>query len=399
MTSNANSGLREINGKIAAAYDRVLYDPPAIPGIDGERVFGLAALYGAEPERAAYDVLDLGCGTGAQLVRAASHNGDGRLVGVDLSQEACAKAAERCAAFGPRAHIMRADVLDLDAAALGQYDLIYHVGVLYITPPEVQRRLLALISACLKPGGVAVISYYYGAQALLLAGLQNTLRLAVDRRAPTAGQVRQARGSLREMENTLARQGGDHRAMLAVLQQAGARSDAILFHELLGEHFGAVSTAALEDALGAAGVHFLNWITPGPQGRPATSRERALMADVLDYAGGGYHYAVFAKSDPSRGPDPRCGALWQSRLVCEGAGSPAVFRDPESGISVNANVVMAAALDLLAAQPRAWDDLAPAVTRKLSVHIPPVADAMKTLVDELLLLWQYGLLTPLWRAR
>lgn len=392
-----HSELREINSKIAGAYDLVPYDPVAITALDAERVLGLAALYGAGPKASSFDVLDLGCGTGAQLARAAAHNGGGRLVGTDLSQSACATARERCAGFGPRAHIVCADFLDIDAAMLGQFDLIYHVGVLYITPPEVQRRLLALVAACLKPGGAAVVSYYYGTHALLLAGLQKTLRLAVDRQAPPATQVVQAREYLREMSRVLSQQGGDQRLMQAVLQQAGARSDSILFHELLGEHFDAISTASLETALGADGVHFLNWVTPGPQGRPTTARERALMADAIDYAGGGYRYAVFAKTESARGPDPRRGLVWESPLVREGGGTPAVFRDPSSGLSVNTNVVTEAALDLLAEGPRGWDDLAPAVARKLAARIPPVKDALVTLERELLLLWQYGLLAPLAR--
>ncbi len=395
MTTSTTE-LREINVKIARAYDQVPYDPVIVPEIDAARVLGIAALYGAGPQTGSYDVLDLGCGTGVQLARVAPHNGGGRLVGTDLSQSACTFASERCAALGARARIVCSDFLDLDPAALGQFDLIYHVGVLYITPPEVQRRLLTLVAACLKPGGVAVLSYYYGTHALLLAGLRQTLRLAVPRDIPADEQVGRARAVLRDMARSLAQQGGE-RAMLSVLQHAGARADSIFYHELLGEHFHALSTAGLEDALGAHGVHFLNWVWPGPQGRPATARDRAFLADTLDYSGGGYHYTVFAKTDSARGPSPRENVLWESRLVREGRSVPAVFRDPSSGFSVNANVVTTAALEMLADGPRGWDTLAPAVAKDMSARIPPVTDALETLDEELLLLWQYGLLAPLWR--
>ena len=393
--ADTDTVLREINGRIAGDYDRVPYDPAPIPAIDAERLLGLAALYGAGPRNAAYDVLDLGCGTGVQLARIAAHNGGGRLIGADLSQSACALATTRCESFGAHARIYCADFLDLNPEELGQFDLIYHVGVLYITPPDVQRRLLDLIARCLKPGGVAVISYHYGVHSLVIAGLRNSVRLAVNRDAPPQEQVQTARTALRNMAHMLGQFGGDQRMMQSVLQNAEAREDSVFYHEILGEHFHALSTAALEGELGAHGVHFLNGVSPGPQGRPETARERAIMADTFDYAGGGYRYSVFAKTDPARGPNPRSpGVLWETPLRREGKQSP-VFRDPLSGISINAGGVSAAALDLLAAEPLPWAVVARGAREGLSA---PVNDALKTLEEELLLLWQYGLVSPLWRA-
>ena len=392
------SELRDINAKIAGAYDRVPYDPTPVPAIDPDHVLGLAALYGAGPRSTDYDVLDLGCGTAVQLVRAAAQNGGGRLLGTDLSQSACALATTRCANFGARARIDCTDFLDMTPKDLGQFDLIYHVGVLYITPPDVQHHLLSLITGCLKPGGVAVISYHYGFHALLVAGLRNTLHLAVNRDLPPSDRVKSARAILRSMGQTLVRVSSDQHPMLSALQNADAREDSVFYHEILGAHFHPLSTAALEGTLGAEGVHFLHSVGPGPQGRPAAARDRAVMADTLDYAGGGYRYAVFAKTDPSRGPDSKSNVLWKSHLVREGTQTPAVFREPASGLTINAADVSAAALDLLAEQPLSWSALAPAVMEKLSARGTPVRDAPKQLEDELLALWQYGLLSPLWRA-
>jgi len=387
--NDAPSALRAVNGRIAGDYDRVPYDPAPVSALDAERILGLAALYGAGPKSASYDVLDLGCGTGVQLVRAAAQNGGGRVVGTDLSQSACALATERCADFGARARVVCADFLDLDAGDLGQFDLIYHVGVLYITPPDVQRRLLDLIARCLKPGGVAVISYHYGLHALMIEGLRDTLHLGVDRTASPEAQVQSARGLLRNMGGMVVQFAGNQHPMLSVLQNADARSDSIFYHEILGTHFEALSTAALENELGALGVHFLNGLAPGPSGRAATARERALMADTFDYAGGGYRYSVFAKTDPARGPDPKADVLWETSLVRQGPQSPAEFRDA-NGLSITARGTSEVALDALAGKPLPWPALARGVADK--------ASEPKTLEEELLLLWQYGLVSPLWRA-
>lgn len=396
--ADPHSELRETNGRIAEDYDRVPYDPVPVPAIDAERVLGLAALYGAGPRGATFDVLDLGCGTGVQLTRVAAHNGGGRLIGTDLSQSVVARATARCADYGTRARITCADFLDLTAKDLGQFDLIYLVGVLYITPPEVQRHLLNLVAACLKPGGVAVISYYYGFHALLAAGLRDTLRLAVNRDESPSEQVQAARAMLRTMGHTLVQVAGNQHPMLAVLQNADARDESIFYHELLGTHFHPLSTAGLESELGAHGVHFLHQIGGGPQGRPVTARERALMADTIDYASGGYRYAVFAKTDAARGPDLKSDVLWESRLVREGAKAPAVFHDPASGMSINAGSISEPALDLLAKQPLPWSAFAATATKNTAALNAPAGGQLQTLEDEFLLLWQYGLVSPLWRS-
>ena len=398
-TPHDDSDLRAVNAKIADAYDRAPYDPVAILGIDPERILGLAALHGGGPQSAAYDVLDLGCGTGGQLARVGALTA-GRLIGTDLSQSACALAEERCAVFGDRARIICADFLSLDAAQLGTFDLIYHVGVFYITPPEVQRHLLKLIAGCLKPGGVAVISYYFGASILLMSGLQHALRLAVDPKAPPGVQVQSARRRINDIAESLARQGGDHKTMLSVLQHANARSDSIFFHELLNQSFAAISTAALEDAFSAHGVHFLNWMAPGPLGAIPSARERAIAADVFDFAGGGYHYAVFGKCDATRAANMQAPSLrWQTRMARTtpaATSRPITYRDAALGLSVTANVVVEAALDLLAAGPLGWDALSAGVEGTLAARGLKVRDTLATLAAELSVLWQHGLVTPLW---
>lgn len=198
---------RTINARIAAAYDRVPYDPAASPGLDPDAVLRFT---GRIDDSTNVDVLDLGCGTGAQLARTGALT-SGRLVGVDLSQSACDKARERTAPVGKRCQIICADFLDLQAEDLGSFDLIYHIGVLYVTPTVVQHRLLDLIGRCLKPGGSAVISYYAGVLPLIMAGLHGVLRGAVDPEFPPETQVTAARRQIQNMAEVLGRSPSDHR--------------------------------------------------------------------------------------------------------------------------------------------------------------------------------------------
>jgi SAM-dependent methyltransferase len=384
-SETASADLRGLNARIAQSYDHVPYDAAAIAAIDPERVFGLAALYGEVAPGPDIDVLDLGCGAGAQLERLAGLT-TGRVIGTDLSQSGCARAAERTARFGERCRVIRADFLDLDADALGRFDLIYHVGVLYVTPPEVQQRILALIAACLKPGGVAVISHYFGASTLIMAGLRDVIGGAVDRSAAPAAQTRSARACMQGVGDNIARMGSDQRGLLGLLQQILARDDATFYHEMLSPSFAAISTSSLEAVLGAKGVHFLNRLMPpGPFGFAPAPRERALLADSFDLTGGGYHYAAFRKHDSSRPPALRADhVLWHSRLRrVPGADGKAAFKDPQFGASAAPHPATAAALDILARGPCDW--------RTLSAR----GDAPAILEQEFVMLWQHGLVAPL----
>jgi hypothetical protein len=222
------------------------------------------------------------------------------------------------------------------------------------------------------------------------------LRLSIDPAASPPAQVQAAKARLHDIARGLARQPGEHKSMLAILDQALARDDRIFFHEMLG-HSTAMSTSSLEEGLGAAGVHFLDWVIPAPIANVASPRDRAVMADATDLAGGGYHYAVFAKSDIVRSPSPRADRVrWHSRLVRADAQTEATFRDTASGLTVKPNVVTEAALDVLAERACDWRDLYLATEQRLAARKKVVRDARGVLDQELLALWRHGLLTPRW---
>ncbi|MGZ6195944.1 MAG: hypothetical protein ACXWML_12040, partial [Candidatus Binataceae bacterium] len=200
------------------------------------------------------------------------------------------------------------------------------------------------------------------------------LRAQDDVTAPAKQRVAAARVRIDELLQPLER-GARAQIMLQVLRYARGCEDSILFHEMLNQPLSTIPTVALETTLGAAGVHFLNWIVPGPFGETANAAERARIADAYDLTGGGYHYGVFAKtSEPAR-PDPSR-VRWQTRLRRTGSG-PGVFNDQATGRSVNVQTpATAAMLDTLAASP-ACVAADPAVQR------------------DVIGLWQMGLMTPL----
>lgn len=194
------------NESIASDYSNLVYDPILAAFVDPDRVFGQAAMFG-EVGRPV-DVLDLACGTGAQLLRVAEKV-SGRLVGVDISPGPIRIAQERLAPYGSRADVRCADLLETDAASLGQFDLIYNIGVIYATPPAVQRRILDLIGQCLRPGGVALISWHSGGAPALRSVLHRILVAGLEGLSPDQSVAAARSRSAKLRENLTATPGSD----------------------------------------------------------------------------------------------------------------------------------------------------------------------------------------------
>ena len=102
-------------------------------------------------------LLDLGCGTGRLLLHAARRGF--WCLGVDLSAEMLAVAAEKARAAGAPVHLLRASIAELDALANGSFD---HAACLFgtlgmVVGAGVRRQVLAHVRRVLRPGGLFVL--------------------------------------------------------------------------------------------------------------------------------------------------------------------------------------------------------------------------------------------------
>ena len=389
--------VKALNEAIADDYSAHVYDPQPVTFLDAERVFGQAALFGRLDRPT--DVLDLACGTGVQLARIATQL-EGRVVGTDISPEPTRIAAERLTPFGERAQILCADLLELDPASLGQFDLIYNIGVIYVTPPAVQRKILELIGQCLRPGGVAVISYHAGSLPALRTNLHRLLYAGLEGLAPDQAiqAARQRAGHIgRMLENT---PGTDlQRATIAVV---AAQPDLVFYHEVFNPCFGAMQTSAIARDLAAHGLEFAWYLTPPAEELPDSAVDRSIAADIADFVQGQYRHALFARY-PGGG---RCNVAspqlrWESTLARDNPGdysgeqtfgqiggtSSATIRGPAS----------MAMLDCLAEGPHDWADLRARTARALKGEGGALTgDELASMEADVRLLWRHGLMSPLY---
>lgn len=379
------SGAHAVTARIAAGYDAVPYNPNGAgsPGLDLTYLYGVAALYGDLPLRRDVSILDLGCGGGGQILRAAAAT-SGRIVGIDISRTAVEEATARCASLGPRCVIRQADLLDLTPESLGVFDVIYLVGVYYVVPPPAQARLIDILSRCLAPGGVAMISYYSPDIWRSIDTLRGSIRSAIDMTAPPRLRIDAARRHVADLART-----GRSGVSANILDHARACDEPTFFHEMLGELLAPVTTAGLEALLAPAGIHFLSWIFAGPFIHNETPAARAAAADHMP---GGYHYAVFGRT-PGLGGGAWRHVRWETRFRRAGTSSfgLAVFADPASGQALEIpSSATAGLIERLAAGPVPWTDL------QALLEAGPAGKAYTASVKrDFLTLWQRGAINPL----
>jgi SAM-dependent methyltransferase len=284
--------LRKSNRRVAAGYDFWPWAHDHPEGLDPVSVQLRGKPFGGSG--ACRDVLDIGCGTG-RLLRAAAERCSGKLVGTDISPISCDIARENLKQFGNRCEIINADILDLEAAKLGQFDLIYCTGVISILLPTVRQRLIEVIGECLRPGGSVLISYYAGLGAAIRGHLSEVVRSIARSDADPMAQTRAGRAVIEELKTAAERQNQFALGLRAAFRHFDALEDDIFFAEVLNGDFRSATAGDLNRCFREFGIHFARYV--GFAGfKPSYSpADRAMLADRLDLVDGRHRYAIFVK--------------------------------------------------------------------------------------------------------
>ncbi len=142
------------------SYDRIKYPSHPFPQTHPDRLCAMAMLHGipaAPPTSCRY--LEVGCGSGMNLLAMAATLPGSRFHGIDLAQGAINEAQSALGALGLTNLDFECGDIATPPAPLGEYDYIVAHGVYSWVPESVRAALLRLIQAHLAPQGVAYISY------------------------------------------------------------------------------------------------------------------------------------------------------------------------------------------------------------------------------------------------
>ncbi len=141
-------------------YDEVPYPDYSFLETHPDHLAMLGQLLGMTPASVANcRVLELGCGTGRNLLAMASSIPAGTFVGVDLSGVQIQKATEvAVAAELHHVTFKQMDILDIQPD-FGEFDYIIAHGVFSWVPPFVREKVLDICKHNLAAQGIAYISY------------------------------------------------------------------------------------------------------------------------------------------------------------------------------------------------------------------------------------------------
>ena len=141
-------------------YDAVRYPTAPKEQTHPDRLASIAMIYGLAPapvERCR--VLEIGCGTGYNLIPMAYTLPRSEFTGIDLAERPIEEGRRRAAALGlANVRLCAMNMMDV-TPAFGEFDYIVAHGVYSWVPAEVRDKLLEICRANLAPQGVAFVSY------------------------------------------------------------------------------------------------------------------------------------------------------------------------------------------------------------------------------------------------
>jgi methyltransferase-like protein/SAM-dependent methyltransferase len=219
----------------ATSYDEVPYGNTVFYYTHPDRLAALALLLGMEAR--AVDrcrVLELGCGTGSNLIPMAQDLPGSRFVGIDLSTRQIAMGQEVVEALGlSNIQLKALSILEVDKS-FGEFDYILCHGVYSWVPAEVRDKILDICVQNLAPQGVAYVSYNTYPGWHMRGMIREIMGFHARRFADPRERVRQARALL----DFLAKVVGDRETIYGGLLRIEAdmlqsASDAYLYHEHL----------------------------------------------------------------------------------------------------------------------------------------------------------------------
>jgi SAM-dependent methyltransferase len=149
-----------INPNLINPYDQITYRTFPRRHTHPDRLAAIARLFGMHPAPVtACRVLEIGCGTGGNLIPLAYHLPQSRFTGIDLAPAPIA----RSLAMAGELELSNIDLCVRDLCELGpaegEFDYIFAHGLYSWIPAAVRDRLLAVCGERLAPQGVAFVSY------------------------------------------------------------------------------------------------------------------------------------------------------------------------------------------------------------------------------------------------
>ncbi len=241
-----------------STYDELPYEDLAFFHTHPSNLAVVATLCGLSPPPVEQcRLLELGCGSGFNLLAMSQSLPGAQLIGVDLSPQLIDAGRRMADEIGAANVDLRiGDIGSIDGA-LGQFDYIVAHGVLSWVAPELRERIFQLCRRHLQPDGIAYLSYNTDPGWHQRGILRDALRFHAAAEGTPLQRVRHARAMLERMVDEIPDQDSDYvRFLRREAEALRADSDAYVFHEFLDGHNHPLRFEAFADLAQANGLRY-----------------------------------------------------------------------------------------------------------------------------------------------
>jgi SAM-dependent methyltransferase/methyltransferase-like protein len=274
--------------RCVSSYDEVPYADTVFAYTHPDHLAVMVRLFGLNtppPERCR--VLELGCGTGTNLVAIALSIPCSECVGIDLSRRQIEMANDKVSVTGARNTVFHAmNLLDVDRS-FGKFDYIIVHGVYSWVSKPVRERILDICKENLSPHGVAYVSYNTYPGWHFKAAIRSIMSYHARKFESTVEQIEQGRAILDFLNEAVG--GGEtlYGGLLqAESQQIANKSDDYVFHEFLEEENNPVYFREFALRAAGKGLQYVCEADPVPLTRnlppEIATKLQSIASDVLD---------------------------------------------------------------------------------------------------------------------
>jgi methyltransferase-like protein/cyclopropane fatty-acyl-phospholipid synthase-like methyltransferase len=219
------------------AYDQVLYPATVYPETHPDRLATVGTLKGMQPAPVnRCRVLELGCGTGENLLALAFNFPSSEFIGLDSARHPVAVGQTSIAELGlTNIQLHPLDLCEAGRERFGSFDYIIAHGLYSWVPPFARKRILAVCRELMTPQGIAYVSYnaYPGNHLRDLA--RGIIRFHTARSESPSEKVERARAILRFLAESRLTPNAYVTALRAELERVSKQRDEVFFHDDLGE--------------------------------------------------------------------------------------------------------------------------------------------------------------------
>jgi SAM-dependent methyltransferase len=265
----------------ANPYDALTYRGHAFPQTLPRRLATIAHAHGLQPAASGQArVLELGCGSGGNLLPLAFASPGGRFVGIDLSASAIAEAKRRAGQLGlVNIEFIHRDIMEI-APTLGEFDYIIAHGVYSWVPDPVRDHILRIYGSMLAPHGVAYVSYNALPGCRMRDMARDVMLFAIRGIAEPAAQIRQARVALKTVAQATDPKSFYGAGLRARSEQIDALSDDVLYHDDLNPIARAFSLTEVVAAAEGHGLQYLGDESFPNRFEAVRGQARDIMANI-----------------------------------------------------------------------------------------------------------------------